>query len=454
MTDINEIIAKHKGKKVAVLGLGVSNMPLVRLLKTWGAEITILDRRSELPDEFLSDVTLKFSCGDGYLDRLADTGYDIIYRTPGLYPYIPQISAAVKNGAVLSSEMELFFELCPAPITAVTGSDGKTTTTTLIAKLYEAAGFRTFLGGNIGTPLLSSLCKIKPTDKVVLELSSFQLITMVRSPETAVITNLSPNHLDVHRSYEEYGDAKKNIFKYQSAYGTVVLNADNAFTASCASEANGKVLTFSRREKPENGVYKDGNGDIWFRENGKDDYLFNSSEILIKGEHNVENYMAAMAAVGCEIASKYAPALARSFAGVEHRNRLIATKNGVRFYDDSIGTSPTRTVATLSAFDERVILILGGYDKKVSFDPLRVPVSEKAKAVFLCGNTAGKIADALDGCGVPLTRCASFDEAVRAAANAASDGDAVLLSPACASFDEFKNFAERGRRFAAIVDEL
>ena len=214
------------------------------------------------------------------------------------------------------------------------------------------------------------------------------------------------------------------------------------------------MLTFSRREKPENGVYKDGKGDIYFRENGKETYLFNGSEIMIKGEHNAENFMAAMAAVGCEIASKYAPELARTFAGVEHRNRLIATKNGVRFYDDSIGTSPTRTIATLSAFDERVILILGGYDKKVSFDPLKAPVGEKAKAVFLCGNTAGRIAAALDGCGVPLTRCASFDEAVRAAANAASDGDAVLLSPACASFDEFKNFAERGRRFAAIVDEL
>lgn len=454
MTDINEIIAKHRGKKVAVIGLGVSNMPLVRLLKTWGANITVLDRSTELPEEFITDVALKFCCGDGYLDRLADGGYDIIYRTPGLYPYIPQINEAVKNGAVLSSEMELFFELCPAPITAVTGSDGKTTTTTVISKLYEAAGYRTFLGGNIGTPLLSSVGEMTANDKVVLELSSFQLITMVRSPETAVITNLSPNHLDVHKSYEEYGSAKKNIFRYQSAYGTLVVNADNAFTAECAGEANGKVLFFSRRSKPENGVYKAENGDIFFAENGREHFLFNSSEILIRGEHNVENYMAALAAVGCEIACKYGAELARSFGGVEHRNRLIETKNGVRFYDDSIGTSPTRTIATLSSFDEKVVLILGGYDKKISFEPLRKPVSEKAKAVFVCGHTAEKISAALEGCGVPITRCACFDDAFAAAAKAAKKGDAVVLSPACASFDEFKNFAERGKRFAKLVSEL
>lgn len=454
MTDLNGIINEHKGKRVAVLGLGISNMPLVRLLKKWGADITILDRRSELPDEFLSDVSLKFSCGDGYLDRLADTGYDIIYRTPGLYPYIPQIETAVKNGARLSSEMELFFELCPAPITAVTGSDGKTTTTTLISKLYEAAGFRTFLGGNIGTPLLSSVGDISPDDRVVLELSSFQLITMERSPEIAVITNLSPNHLDIHRSYAEYGNAKKNIFLHQSAQDTLILNADNEFTASCAAEAKGHVLMFSRTSRVDNGVFCDAAGDICFAADGEKRPLFNSSDILIRGAHNIENYMAAIAAIGPDIAARCAKELAESFPGVEHRNRLIAVSGGVRFYDDSIGTSPTRTAATLSAFDEKVILILGGYDKKISFEPLRAPVAEKAKSVFLCGNTAGKLAAALDGCGAPLTRCASFDEAVRAACASAHDGDAVLLSPACASFDEFKNFAERGKRFAQLISEL
>lgn len=454
MTDINEMITRHRGKKVAVLGLGVSNMPLVRILKEWGADITVLDKRSELPDEFSSDVTLKFSCGEGYLDRLNDGEFDIIYRTPGLYPYIPQINNAVKKGAVLSSEMELFFELCPAPITAVTGSDGKTTTTTLISKLYEAAGFNTFVGGNIGTPLLSRVGEIKATDKVVLELSSFQLITMVRSPDIAVITNLSPNHLDVHKSYEEYAEAKENIFRYQSAYGTLVLNADCEFTSACADKANGNVLTFSRKTQPENGIFKAPNGDIYFCEKGEKKLLFNSDQILIKGEHNIENFMAAMCAVGFDISSAHAHKLAQTFLGVEHRNRLIATKNNVRFYDDSIGTSPSRTSATLSSFDEKVILILGGYDKKVGFEPLFTPVSEHAKAVFVCGATADKIIAALDGCPVPITRCNKFDDAVKAASAYASDGDAVLLSPACASFDEFKNFAERGKRFAQIISEL
>lgn len=454
MTDINEVIKKHNGKKVAVIGLGVSNTPLVRILKKWGADITIFDKKNTLPDEFLSDVSLKFSCGEGYLERLTDRHFDIIYRTPGLYPYIPQIDTAVRNGAVLSSEMELFFELCPAPITAVTGSDGKTTTTTLISKLYEAAGYKTYLGGNIGTPLLSYVEEMKPEDKVVLELSSFQLITMSSSPQVAVITNLAPNHLDVHRSYKEYGDAKKNIFLHQSAYGTVVLNADNAFTLSCADEAPGKVLTFSRKEKLANGVYKASNGDIVFAEGGKETVLFNSSEIIIKGEHNVENYMAALAAVGFDIASKYGKELASTFGGVEHRNRLIETFNGIRFYDDSIGTSPSRTTATLSSFDEKVILILGGYDKHIAFDPLRAPVVEKAKAVFVCGHTEEKIAAVLDGCGVPVTRCGNFETAVKSAAAYAKPGDAVLLSPACASFDEFRNFAERGKKFAEIINEL
>lgn len=454
MTDIKDVIEKHNGKRVAVIGLGVSNTPLVRILKKWGADITIFDKKSTLPDEFLSDSSMKFSCGEGYLERLAEQHFDIIYRTPGLYPFIPQIDTAVRNGAVLSSEMELFFELCPAPITAVTGSDGKTTTTTLISKLFEAAGYKTFLGGNIGTPLLSYVEQIKPEDKVVLELSSFQLITMSSSPQVAVITNLAPNHLDVHRSYKEYGDAKKNIFIHQSAYGTVVLNADNAFTLSCCDEAPGKVLTFSRKEKVKNGVYKKPNGDIVFADGGNETLLFNSSEILIKGEHNVENYMAALSAVGIEIAKAHGKKLATTFGGVEHRNRLIDTKNNIRFYDDSIGTSPSRTTATLSSFDEKVILILGGYDKHIAFDSLREPVIEKAKAIFVCGHTEEKIATVLDGCGVPMTKCGNFETAVKSAVAYAKPGDAVLLSPACASFDEFKNFAERGKKFAELINEL
>lgn len=454
MTDINQMIERHRNKRIAVIGLGVSNMPLVRILKEWGADITVLDKRTELPEEFTADSDLKFSCGENYLDILSKEFFDIVYRTPGLYPYLPQINDAVAKGAILSSEMELFFELCPASIVAVTGSDGKTTTTTLIAKLYEAAGFKTFLGGNIGTPLLSQVAAIKPEDKVVLELSSFQLITMDRSPDTAVITNLSPNHLDVHKSYEEYAEAKKNIFRYQTENGTLVINADCDFTAACADEAKGSTLFFSRVSEPENGVFKDQSGDIYFVRNGERTFLFNSSEILIKGEHNAENFMAAIAAVGFDIAKAHSNRLAKTFLGVEHRNRLIANKNGVRFYDDSIGTSPSRTSATLSSFDEKVILILGGYDKKIGFEPLREPILKQAKAVFVCGATAEKIISVLKGCPLPVTHCKDFEDAVRSAAAFASDGDAVLLSPACASFDEFRNFAERGKRFAQIVSEL
>ena len=442
-----------KGKKIAVLGLGVSNRPLVRLLLEFGCDVTGCDRtpREKLDAEVLDleAAGCKLRVGDGYLEGMEA---DVLFRTPGMHPGNPAIQALAAKGAQVTSEMEVFFEVCPCQLIAVTGSDGKTTTTTLISEMLKAAGKTVWLGGNIGTPLLPLVREMKETDFAVVELSSFQLMDMTRSPHIAVVTNLAPNHLDVHKDMEEYVDAKKNIFKYQGAEDKLVLNADNQITA--AFTGNGETWFFSRKAKT-NGVWED-NGVI----RRGDEAVLATDDILIPGTHNIENYMAAIAAVEGLVDDETIRHVARTFGGVEHRIELVQIKDGVKFYNDSIASSPSRTIAGLRSFREKVILIAGGYDKHIPYDVLGPEICEHVKLLVLGGATGPQIRAAVEACAeydpdaLPILDCGDFESAVRAAAGAAKEGDIVLMSPASAAFDQFKNFMVRGEFYKKLVREL
>ena len=437
-----------KGKRILVMGLGVSNRPLVRLLLSYGCSVTGCDKtpREKLDAEVL-ELEKQGCClkvGESYLEGLEA---DVVFRTPGMHPDIPALRQLRQGGAEVTSEMEVFFELCPCKILAVTGSDGKTTTTTLIAEILKAAG------KTVGTPLLPLLPQMQETDYAVVELSSFQLMDMRRSPQVAVVTNLAPNHLDVHKDMDEYVDAKKNIFRFQNKADTLILNADNAITAGFSG--NGHTRFFARQGKTDNGVCLEGN--MICRDGVP---VLDKKEIVIPGEHNVENYMAAILAVEGLVEDDIIRHVARTFGGVEHRIELVRVKDGVRFYNDSIASSPTRTMAGLKSFPEKVILIAGGYDKHIPYDVLGPYICRHVKKVFLNGATAGLIRAAVEQAeaytpGSPeLVDCADFTDAVNKAAAAAQPGDVVLMSPASAAFDQFKNFMERGKYFKKLIMEL
>ena len=455
---LQEYIASLRGKTVAVIGIGVSNTPLLRLLLREGIAVTACDRsdRAKLGAlaEELEAAGAVLRLGDGYLQ---DLDQDVIFRTPGLRPDVPELEAARARGSVITSEMEVFFQVCPCPIIAVTGSDGKTTTTTIIAELLRAAGHTVHVGGNIGHPLLAESDTIRPTDWAVLELSSFQLMTMTRSPHIAVLTNLAPNHLDVHKSMEEYVWAKENIFRHQQPGDIAVFNLDNAITRELSAHAPGRALYFSRQAEPENGVFLRGDAVI-SRRDGHERQIMTTEDIRLPGVHNVENYMAAIAAVEGLVPDETIRTFARTFNGVELRIELVRTYHGVRFYNDSIASSPSRTIAGLRSFKEKVILIAGGYDKHIPFDVLGPEVVEHVKLLILCGATADKIRAAVEQApgyrpGHPeILDVPPFQKAVETARDRAVPGDVVTLSPACAAFDQFKNFMERGKTFKAIVN--
>ena len=442
------------GKQIVVLGLGVSNRPLVRILLRYGCAVTGCDKtpREKLDDEVLELEALgcRLQVGEHYLEGLTA---DLVFRTPGMHPANPALEALRQAGAVVTSEMEVFFELCPCTILAVTGSDGKTTTTTLISEMLKTAGKTVWLGGNIGTPLLPMLDAMNVTDFAVVELSSFQLMDMRRSPHVAVVTNLAPNHLDVHKDMEEYVEAKKNLFRFQMPDDTLVLNRDNAITASF--RGNGLTRYFSRQENLGEGVYLDGN---MICRDGKS--VLDTREITIPGVHNVENYMAAIAAVEGLVDDTVIRKVAREFGGVEHRIELVRMKDGVRFYNDSIASSPSRTIAGLNSFTQKVLLIAGGYDKHIPYDALGPVICKHVKKLYINGATAGQIRQAVEQSpeyspGNPqIVDCGDFTTAVRRAAEDAQNGDIVLMSPASAAFDQFKNFMVRGDYFKKLIKEL
>ncbi len=456
MNKLDEFKYNVAGKNITVIGIGISNLPLIKYLVSLGANVTACDRRSaeDLGENYteLEKLGVKFNLGDGYLNNLSG---DMIFKTPGMRYDVPELLKAKENGSIVTSEMEVFFEVCPSHIIAVTGSDGKTTTTTLIHKMMNDAGYKTWLGGNIGNPLLTDTEKMKENDWVILELSSFQLHTMRKSPEIAVITNISPNHLDMHKDYKEYIDAKKNIMLYQNEGDTLIVNADNQVTADIGKSANGAVKYFSRNGMAD--VYLDGN----IIKRGIVEIL-NIKDIKIPGMHNVENYMAAIAAVSGLVSKEVIVNVAKTFGGVEHRIELVRTLDGVKYYNSSIDSSPNRTINTLRVFPNKVIMIAGGKDKGIPYDEIGPALAEHVKVLILIGATSDKIQEALDaeinktgnGKDIEVIRATSYEDAVNTARSKAHDGDVVLLSPASTSFDMFRNFEERGNLFKKIVNEL
>ncbi len=454
-----------KGKRVAVCGIGSNNPPVVLQFLRCGAKVAACDRRSreqigETADR-LEAAGASLHLGDGYLSSLEEEGADLILRTPGMKPYLPEFEQARRRGIPVTSEMELFLQLSPAPVTAVTGSDGKTTTTTMIARLLEESGRRVHLGGNIGRPLLPEILEVKPEDEVVVELSSFQLTMMRQRVDTAVVTNVAPNHLDWHADMAEYIDAKRNLVKYQDAACRTVLNADNEITRGFAADTAAPVYFFSRREKPERGAWLSPDGMLVMTENGVDTPILPAKEIFLPGMHNVENLLAAACAVWGKAAPETIADFARRFGGVPHRCELIRERRGVKYYNDSIASSPTRTIAGLRAFREKspqrknVILIAGGYDKHIPYDPLGPAAAGIVREAILLGATAEAIERSLRACSdMPIHRVRTMEEAVQVAASLAKEGDVVTLSPASASFDMYKNFEERGNHFRRLVEAL
>ncbi|OOM68144.1 UDP-N-acetylmuramoyl-L-alanine--D-glutamate ligase [Clostridium sp. BL-8] len=455
--DFKEFKKFISGKKTAVVGIGVSNIPLINSLLSLGAKVTAFDKknREELGDianEF-DNKGVKLELGSGYLDNLR--GFDVVFKTPSMRIDSEALVKAKEEGAYITSEMEEFVRYTKGKVYAVTGSDGKTTTTTIISKLLEEEGYKTWVGGNIGNPLFSQIESINENDRVVLELSSFQLMTMTQEIDIAICTNLAPNHLDVHKDMQEYIDAKKNVFLYQCSDGLLVVNRENEITHEFTREARGIVKEFSsKREIADGAYYKD---NILYLE-GKE--VCKKDDIVIKGMHNVENYLAAFLATKEDVSIETMKKVAGTFAGVEHRCELVRELDGVKYYNDSIASSPTRTLAGLRAFDEKVIVIAGGYDKHIPFEPLAYEGYPYIKELILMGATKEKIKGVFDkleqekGIKVDIKIAETLEEAVDIAKSIAKSGDIVTLSPACASFDMYPNFMVRGNKFKDIVKNL
>ncbi len=447
---LKEYASEYKNKTVGFVGMGVSNLPVLKLFLLAGANCVVRDKNDLTSRDFYPELAsngVEFITGDGYLDNITES---LLFLSPAVRPDLEGINKARANGTRVTSEMEEFFRLCPCKKIAVTGSDGKTTTTTLIAELLKAQGYKAWLGGNIGVNLFATLDDISIDDFAVIELSSFQLMKLSQSPDIAVVTNVAPNHLDWHKDMNEYVEAKKRIFAFQSENAITVLNLDDTYAKAFTEEAKGKVRTISGNTD---------NGDIYFTEEGifskNDGLLVDDNDIRIVGRHNRYNYSAAYSAVKDYVSRETLKKVASEFGGVEHRIEFVREINGVKYYNSSIDSSPSRTTACINAFKTPVIAICGGYDKNIPYEPLGELFKNKVKYAVLCGATANKIADVLKNVGYENFEIVTdFNEAVKIASENAVAGDNVVLTPASASFDMFKNFAERGNCFKNIVNSL
>ena len=451
-----------KGKKIAIIGIGVSNIPLLDYLQNKSCFVTVFDKRdvTNIDKNVLNkiiDYNMEMSLGEDYLSKL--NGFDVIFRSPSCRPDTKELQEESKRGALITSEIEMLMKLTPATVIGVTGSDGKTTTTSLIYEITKEKGYRCFLGGNIGIPLFTKLSEMTKDDIVILELSSFQLMDMDISPKISVITNVTPNHLDIHKSYNEYIESKANIFKHQSEDGILVLNYDNDITRNFANRAEGRVVFFSSKEKLENGIIYD-DGLIKSCEDGVRRHIINSKNVHLRGIHNQENICAAIAATSGLVDVDTQVRAISKFTGVEHRLEFIREINGVKWYNDSIASSPTRTIAGLNSFDEKIVLIAGGYDKHLDYTPIGKPIVDHVSTLILVGATSKKIYSAVkeelkaENKMLEIYQCTTLEQTVEMAYKTARKGEIVLFSPASASFDMFKNFAERGEKFKEIVNKL
>lgn len=459
---LNKFNRELNNKKIAIIGLGTSNIPLIEYFINTKSIVSVFDNREldkldENVVELIKKYNLKYYLGQGNLKHLV--GFDYIFRSPSCRPDTPEIVEAVRNGAVLTSEIEKVLELTPSTVIGITGSDGKTTTTTLTYELLKNNGYKCFLGGNIGTPLFTQIKDMRPEDYVVLELSSFQLMDMKISPKIAIVTNITPNHLNVHKDYQEYIDSKKNIFLHQKEGDLLVINYDNEITRDFIKEAKGKVVYFSHKEVLNNGLcFDESDKIIKLCDNGIRKHLVKQKNMKLRGEHNCENACAAIAATYDLISEDNMINTIENFGGVEHRLEFIREINGVKWFNDSIGTSPTRTIAGLNSFDEKIVLIAGGYDKHLDYTPIAKPIIENVSKLILMGATADKIENAVreelqkQNKTMPIYRCNTLNEVIEKANDVAEVGEVVLFSPASASFDLFRNFEERGNKFKEIVN--
>ena len=459
---LNEFNDYIRFRKVAVIGMGVSNLPLLDYLYEKKANVTIFDEKDldSISDDIMEKIReygFQFHFGENCLEYLKN--FNLIFRSPSCLPTRKELEEEAKRGAIVTTEIELLMKMCPCKIVGVTGSDGKTTTTSLINAILKHAGYSTFLGGNIGTPLFTRLNEMKPSDVVVLELSSFQLMGMEVSPHIAVITNITPNHLNIHKDYQEYIDAKKNIFKYQEQDDILVLNYDNEITKECAKEAHGKVVFFSSKTKLDNGYIVD--EDVIKKcEDKVRKHILNVEDVILRGNHNYQNIATAIAATSSMVDMEKAIEAIKEFKPVEHRIEFVREIDGVKWYNDSASSSPSRTLSGINAFKEDIILIAGGYDKNLDYTPLAKTIVNKTKALILIGQTANKIFDAvkseleLENRELDIYMCNSLEETIQIAKKKAKSGQVVLFSPASASFDMFKNFADRGNKFKKLVNEL
>ena len=439
---LEEFNEKLKKSKIAIIGLGVSNIPLLDYLYSLQANVEVFsDNKIEVD---ISKYNYKIH-EDGLKDLI---GFDIIFRSPGCLPTRSEIVKEIERGALVTTEVEQVIKLTPAKVIGVTGSDGKTTTTTLINLVLEASGYKTFLGGNIGTPLFTKIKDMTSDDIVVLELSSFQLMGMTISPDISVITNITPNHLDKHKNMDEYILSKCNIFKYPGSI--LVVNADNDITKNLKSD---REIRYFSRQKETNAFYTL-NGMIYYN----DKVIMDSKDLKIRGVHNLENICTCLSATIDLIDLNKAIKAIKEFSGVEHRLEFVREINGVKWYNDSVSSSPTRTIAGLNSYNEKIVLIAGGYDKNLDYSPIARPILDKVSKLILFGSTADKIYDAVMNAkkdeNIEIYREKSLEDVVSRAYSVAKNGEIVLFSPASASFDMFKNFADRGIQFKNLVNKL
>lgn len=451
-----------KNKKIAVIGVGVSNIPLIDYLFEKKAKVTIFDDREEekiSKDIFDKIKKYKFDYyfGKRNLDNLH--GFEVIFRSPSCLPTKPELVREKERGAVVTTEIEQLIKMAPCKVIGITGSDGKTTTTTLTAKILEDGGYNVYLGGNIGIPLFTKLKEIKPEDIIVLELSSFQLMDMEVSPDISAITNITPNHLNVHKDYQEYIDAKKNIYKHQKSTGILVLNADNELTNSCQNDANGDVILFSSKQRLDYGYIVE-DGIIKECNDGIRRHLISQDEIKLKGIHNLQNICTALALTKDLVSTEKALNTIKEFSGVKHRLELVRVLNGVEWYNDSASTSPTRGISALNSFNKEIVLIAGGADKNLDYTPLGIKIVEKVKSLILIGQTASKIYEAVkieeekQNKKVDIHMCETFKQSLELAKRIAKPGQIVLFSPASTSFDMFKDMYDRGDKFRKEVNDF
>ena len=471
--EVKKYLESITGKKIAFVGMGVANVPCAKWLAKHGAEVYACDKRNKEyigtgDCEEMEALGVHFSLGDNYLDILPQM--DIVFRSHGILPFQnPWIGECIERGQKVTTEMEVFFSLCPAKIIGVTGSNGKTTTTTIISEMLKEAGKKVYLGGNIGKALMPELETIRESDYAIVELSSFQLLTMgnmIKKPDISVVTNIEITHQDHHTSLDEYVDAKRNILIYQSPESKTVLNADCDYSIGgrvyhdMRFDVRGRLYEFSIKHPVKNGTYMAENGDIIYSENGCKTVVMNKNDIIIPGMHNVENYCTAISAVWGLVPVEVMKNIAQTFGGVEHRIEFVREFKGVKYYNDSIATSPSRVVSGLKAFNQKIIMICGGSDKGNDMNQMVPLILEKVKLLVLNGATADKIYEAVTSnenyaaSGLKIKKTDTMQNALEIAKNSSEAGDIVSLCPACPAFDQFKTFEYRGRAFKQLVNDF